>query len=94
MKPPRDQPSRPADAPNLQFETMTKAKCGEYAVRVWCEASEFRMGPDAGVLQVLGGSDGSVLGIKAALERLGERVAAFEILDKRGNGGVQYPDWK
>lgn len=82
---------------NRVYETMTKARCGAYTVRVWVVREDFFVGPEPKVLAVLyENRDVTPHSIGLALDRLNESsldVSAYEILDDSGNGSIVYPDW-
>lgn len=92
--------------PNRMTEMMTKVSLSHLCtVRVWSIAKEGDTGPDDRVVKALnearqmaraGAMDVFVRDSAVdAIEALGpDVVAAYEILDERGNGAVVYPDWK
>lgn len=84
-----------AGAKNPVYESMTRVVYHGYTVRVWREEPKFTTGPDAEVHNVTRAAfdkwqDASV--VVAALAAL-PRVAAIEILNAQGHGGLFYPDW-
>ena len=81
---------------NPVYETMTRYPYCGFVVRVWREEPKRTDGPDREVLEILnrhftlGSCRDAVVKIIGSLPR----VAAIEILDPHGNGGLFYPDWK
>ncbi len=79
------------------YETMTRIIVGGFTVRVWCTSPTMKPGPDPDVLQALSPRFGqlrplSPLEIASALNAM-PQVAAYELVDASGNGGVVYTDW-
>lgn len=87
----------PGPAKNRQYETMTRVQLRGYTVRVWTTVPEFTMGPDERVIAALSIPEQlrtvPPQEIAATLDCL-DNIAAYEILDKHGDGGIVYPDWK
>jgi hypothetical protein len=84
-----------AGAKNPVYESMTRVVHNGWTVRVWREERKFTVGPDQRVQEVATiaidkWQDASL--VVAALAAM-ERVAAIEILNPEGNGGLFYPDW-
>lgn len=81
---------------NPVYESMTRYTFCGWVVRVWREEPHWTSGPDGEVLELLnrifvvGGDRNGIANAVAMLPR----VAAVEILDPHGNGGLFYPDWK
>jgi hypothetical protein len=85
-------------ATNPVYETMTRTSLGSLKIRVWRESPEWKMGPDEEVADAIfviksTGGKFKASGIVKALSKL-PGIAAIEILDKNGNGGLFYPDWR
>jgi len=80
---------------NPVFETMTKVKLGNWTIRVWREEPGFQMGADAEIQATI-----QKLAVKPMPSEIVHavgalpRVAAIEIINEFGNGGIFYPDWK
>jgi hypothetical protein len=82
---------------NPIYETMTRYIFGRWVVRVWREEPEFKEGPDLEVMSIFQSHNTCRHNLRKELvHELGSlpRVAAVEILDPNGNGGLFYPDWK
>lgn len=77
---------------NRLYETMTRVKVGGYVVRVWRSSPQFSMGPDRQVLTALRLADSPVSIVRVLDSMAG--IEAYEILDKSGQGGITYPDWR
>lgn len=94
-------PSKDFIKPNRCYESMTRIKVGDYTVRVWMTETYLFNGPHpfiisalkTGALKALGKKLPAVHAIAKILDAL-NNVAAYEILDKNGNGCIVYPDWK
>jgi hypothetical protein len=67
-----------------------------WTIRVWREEPQLAKGPDQEVRQMIFDTIEETKNVLTLFERLGKlpRVAAIEILDPAGNGGLFYPDWK
>lgn len=78
---------------NRQYESMTKVVKGDLVVRVWRTEKSFTGGENHDIKAAINRVDvASKLGISIALDNL-PNIAAYEILDKDGNGALVYPDW-
>lgn len=79
---------------NPVYETMTKATNGNWTIRVWASAPEFALGPDREILAEIEEWHGMAarLFVHGLIVKF-PRIAAIELLDKDGNGGLYYPDW-
>lgn len=75
---------------NRQYESMTRIIVDQWTVRVWFTEYELTHGPNYHVIAAV--TSAPVGGIAEALDKI-SGVAAYEILDKDGNGAVVYPDW-
>lgn len=78
----------------IEFNRGTK---NHRVLRVWTSAQTGGIGPDPRVLDALGTQRNPidvVDHVTKIMEKLGpEIVAAYELLDDRGHGFVDYPDW-
>jgi hypothetical protein len=84
-----------AGAKNPVYESMTRVVYHGYTVRVWREEPKFTTGPDKEVQNLTTTAFDlyhDVALVVAALAGL-PRVAAIEVLDSQGHGGLFYPDW-
>jgi len=88
--------------PNQVFETMTRYKPSKsITIRVWREEPELKVGPDEELMDALMAANKDrgfwtrqpQLRFIEAVKRL-PRVAAVEVLNADGDGGLCYPDWK
>ena len=80
---------------NRVYERMTKVQCLGWTVRVWSSVPGFQMGPDPEIRQFVSRWDGQNPELIATgLCRCYPCIAAVEVLDAAGNGGLIYPDWK
>jgi hypothetical protein len=84
---------------NRQYESMTRIKHYDCTVRVWSTEDFFRMAPRYAIISAVKevprcfDVHEQARMIAAVIETFPD-VAAYEILDEGGNGGVVYPDWK
>lgn len=83
---------------NRQVEFMSRFQIGGLTVRVWSTSGQtVTMGPDPLVETAINDLGAiSPTTVAKALDKLHAdtgMVAAYEILDKDGNGVVVYPDW-
>jgi hypothetical protein len=77
---------------NRQYESMTKVVKGDLVVRVWRTEKSFTGGENHYIKAALDRVDEDYHCISIALDNL-PNIAAYEILDKDGNGALVYPDW-
>jgi hypothetical protein len=81
---------------------MTKVTLGHYTVRVWATVNRPTMGPNKEITEAL---NNMYVSRRSASRPVGpddisevldafEDIAAYEILNPAGNGGLVYPDWK
>jgi uncharacterized protein (DUF2141 family) len=77
---------------NRQYESMTKVVKGDLVVRVWRTETEFTSGNNYDIKQALVLASPNHNSISTVLDGL-PNIAAYEILDKDGNGALVYPDW-
>jgi len=80
---------------NPVYETMTRYPFCGWTVRVWREEPKLTSGPDPEVWQVCDRTfeTDNLKPLFVALAKL-PRIAAIEVLDPNGNGGLFYPDWR
>lgn len=76
------------------YETMTEKRLDHWNVRVWCTSPVWKMGPDPTVLGVLYAfrDETNPAVICHALDGVAG-VAAYEITDRAGHGGICYREW-
>lgn len=77
---------------NRQYESMTKVVKGDFVVRVWRTEQSFTTGDNADIKVALALAEDDYRAISYILDDL-PNIAAYEILDKEGNGALVYPDW-
>lgn len=77
---------------NRQYESMTKVVKGDLVVRVWRTEDKFTSGKNKDIQIAIALADTSYGAISESLDSL-PNIAAYEILDKDGNGALVYPDW-
>ncbi len=88
--------------PNRIYESMTSVVTATgWAVRVWWTTASFEVcfgenSMHGDIIETVRAHAANPESIRAALEAMdgaGANLAAFEIKDAYGNGGVIYPDW-
>ena len=82
---------------NPVYETMTRYTFCGWTVRVWRETTRSEFGPDLEVQTLLQRHFSlTARDRKCVIDKIAglPDVAAIEILDPDGNGGLFYPDWK
>ena len=88
---------------NPLTEMMTKivfnpSLSNERTLRVWSIAKAGQCGPDKRILKALGSyryPSNVAAHVRPLMDARGHKVvAAYELLDKNGQGFVHYPDWK
>jgi hypothetical protein len=77
---------------NRQYESMTKVVKGDLVVRVWRTETSFTGGENDDIIVAINKTDEDYHALSIALDSLPD-IAAYEILDKNGNGALVYPDW-
>jgi hypothetical protein len=77
---------------NRQYESMTKVVKGDLVVRVWRTETSFTGGENHDIIVAINKTDEDYHALSIALDSLPD-IAAYEILDKNGNGALVYPDW-
>lgn len=80
--------------PNRVYESMTRVQVGPYTVRVWRTEASLTSADNSDLREALRyanpyGAPEEIVRIVEALPR----IAAVEVLDHNGNGGILYPDW-
>lgn len=71
---------------------MTKVVKGDLVVRVWRTETSFTGGENSDIKSAIILAPASHKAISEILDTL-PNIAAYEILDKDGNGALVYPDW-
>jgi len=77
---------------NRQYESMTKAVKDRLIVRVWRTEQEFTTGNNSDIYSAIVLANDDPQSISEILDTF-PNIAAYEILDKDGNGALVYPDW-
>ena len=77
---------------NRQYESMTKVVKDRLIVRVWRTEQEFTTGNNSDIYSAVVLANDDPQSISEILDTF-PNVAAYEILDKDGNGALVYPDW-
>jgi len=77
---------------NRQYESMTKVVKNNLTVRVWRTEQEFTTGNNSDIYAAIVLANDDPQSISEILDTF-TNVAAYEILDKDGNGALVYPDW-
>lgn len=78
---------------NPVYESMTRWTVGNHTIRVWREEPFYTVGPDEEVVNKILKWRRDINRIVYAVGSM-PRVAAIEVLDQHGNGGLFYPDWQ
>jgi len=77
---------------NRQYESMTKVVKDHLIVRVWRTEQEFTTGNNSDIKAAIVLANADPQSISEILDTF-PNIAAYEILDKDGNGALVYPDW-
>ena len=77
---------------NRQYESMTKVVKDRLIVRVWRTEQEFTTGNNSDIYSAVVLANDDPQSISEILDTF-PNIAAYEILDKDGNGALVYPDW-
>lgn len=84
---------------NPVFESMTRLPLGPYTVRIWRTEDSlgeaFHPDREKMLAEIQNLAHAETLGPLTILAKIGamDRVAAVEVLDATGNGGLYYPSW-
>lgn len=77
---------------NRQYESMTKVVRGDLVIRVWRTETKFTSGDNEDIKAAITLTPSNYEAISEVLDTFPD-IAAYEILDKDGNGALVYPDW-